>query len=362
MSSSIHRSYAMNWNLNIQREITPNLTAMVAYVGMHNVHQAFSTDDSNMVIPTLTPSGYLWPFPIGSGTRLNPNVGPIRLLQWDSSSYYEGFQAGVAKRMSHGFQAQGSYTWGKCIDMGSGSLLGDPYKNSLSSLMFFNRQSRRGLCDFNVTHNFVLNYVWLAPSPRFGGALTQHILGGWELGGVLSANTGTPMTLVMAGDVLGQNSSDPWPYPNRLSGPGCSNPVNPGNVDTYLKLNCFGPPVAPASLAAVCQPALDGNGNQIPGTCMNLFGNNGRTSVIGPGLINLDFSVFKNIHLTRISESFNVQVRAEFFNIMNHPNFQPPLDNKVLFNTDGSPVSNAGKIDATSTTSRQIQLGLKLIW
>src|SRR5882762_490464 len=334
-----HRSYAMNWNLNIQREITPSLTAMVAYVGMHNVHQAFSTDDSNMVIPTLTPSGYLWPFPIGSGTRLNPNVGPIRLLQWDSSSYYEGFQAGVAKRMSHGFQAQGSYTWGKCIDMGSGSLLGDPYKNSLSSLMFFNRQSRRGLCDFNVAHNFVLNYVWLAPSPRFGGALTQHILGGWELGGVLSANTGTPMTLVMAGDVLGQNSSDPWPYPNRLSGPGCSNPVNPGNVDTYLKLNCFAPP-----------------------TPLNLFGNNGRTSVIGPGLINLDFSVFKNIHVTRISESFNVQVRAEFFNIMNHPNFQPPLDNKVLFNTDGSPVSNAGKIDATSTTSRQIQLGLKLIW
>jgi hypothetical protein len=95
---------------------------------------------------------------------------------------------------------------------------------------------------------------------------------------------------------------------------------------------------------------------------MNLFGNNGRTSVIGPGLINLDFSIFKNIHISRVSESFNLQIRGEFFNIMNHPNFQPPLDNKVLFNTDGSPVSNAGKIDATSTTSRQIQLGLKLIW
>jgi hypothetical protein len=250
--------------------------------------------------------------------------------------------------------------------MGSGSLLGDPYKNSLSSLMFFNRQSRRGLCDFNVAHNFVLNYVWQLPTPKFGGLVGQHILGGWELGGVLNANTGTPMTLVMAGDPLGQNSSDPWPYPNRLSGPGCDNPVNPGNVNNYLKLNCFGPPTAPASFAGLCQPALghDSQGNvvPIPGTCMNLFGNNGRTSVIGPGLINLDFAVFKNIHVEKISESFNVQFRAEFFNIMNHPNFQPPLDNKVLFNTDGSPVSNAGKIDATSTTSRQIQLGLKLIW
>lgn len=170
------------------------------------------------------------------------------------------------------------------------------------------------------------------------------------------------MTLVMAGDSLGQNSSDPWPYPSRVFGPGCSNPVNPGNVDNYLKLSCFSPPTAPASFAGRCQLAVDSKGNQIPGTCMNLFGNNGRTSVIGPGLINLDFAVFKNIHVNRISESFNVQFRAEFFNVMNHPNFQPPLDNKTLFNQDGSPVSNAGKIDATSTTSRQIQLSLKFIW
>jgi hypothetical protein len=377
-----HRNYVMNWNLNIQRELTPNVSAMLAYVGMHNVHQAFSTDDSNMVIPTLTPIGYLWPIPhmdptptgtngncAGTTTpppcdwpRLNPNVGPIRLLKWDSSSYYEGFQAMLLKRMSHGFQAQGSYTWGKCIDMGSGSLLGDPYKNSLSSLMFFNRNSRRGLCDFNVAHNFVLNFVWNLPTPKFGGAVGHYILGDWELGGILSANTGTPMTLVMAGDPLGQGSSDPWPYPSRVPGPGCKNPVNPGSIN-YLKLDCFSPPTAPASYAAMCVQALDSNGNKIPGTCMNLFGNNGRTSVIGPGLVDLDFSVFKNFHVEKISDSFNIQFRAEFFNIMNHANFQPPLDNKVLFNQDGSPVgSTAGQITVTSTTSRQIQLGLKVIW
>jgi hypothetical protein len=376
------RNYDLNWNLNVQREFLPGLTAMVAYVGSHNVHQAFSTDDSNMVLPTLTPAGYLWPIPntdpVATGTDgncahsttpppclwpvLNPNVGPIRLLTWDSSSFYEGFQAGVAKRMGHGIQAQASYTWGKCMDMGSGSLLGDPYKNSLSSLMFFNRQSRRGLCDFNVSHNFVLNYVWQPPAPKFGGSAAQHILGGWEFSGIISANTGTPITLVMGGDPLGQNSSDPWPYPSRVAGPGCDNPVNPGNINNYIKLECFSPPVAPASLAAVCQLALDGNGKQIPGTCMNLFGNNGRTSVIGPGLFNVDFSAFKNNRVRRISETFNIQFRAEFFNILNHPNFQPPLGNKVLFNENGSPAPGAGAIDTTSTTSRQIQLGLKVIW
>src|SRR5216684_1375932 len=68
-----HRNYAMNWNLNIQREIATNLTAAIAYVGSHTVHAPFSTDDSNMVLPTLTSAGYLWPLPVGSGTLLNPN-------------------------------------------------------------------------------------------------------------------------------------------------------------------------------------------------------------------------------------------------------------------------------------------------
>jgi hypothetical protein len=377
-----HRNYAMNWNLNIQREITPTLAVMVAYVGAHNVHQAFSTDDSNMVIPTLTSAGYLWPCgPDGNGNpcaagflptgtqanpnpsvRLNPNVGPIRLLQWDGSSHYEGLQAGMVKNMSHGIQAQGSYTWGRCVDMGSGGLLGDPYGNSLSSLMFFNRQSRDGLCDFNISHNFVMNALWQVRKPNFGGVFGERVLGGWEFGGVFNASTGTPITLVMAGDPLGQGSSDPWPYPSRVAGSACSKPVNPGNVHNYLKLSCFTPPLAPASFAGVCVPAVDATGKPIPGSCMNLFGNNGRTSVIGPGLVNLDFSAVKNNHIERISESFNLQLRAEFFNIMNHPNFQPPLDNKALFNQDGSAVTGAGAIDSTATTSRQIQLALKAIW
>jgi Carboxypeptidase regulatory-like domain/TonB-dependent Receptor Plug Domain/TonB dependent receptor len=371
-----HRNYAMNWNLNIQREITSGLTAAIAYVGSHAVHSPFSTDDSNMVIPTLTSAGYLWPcdqtvagFPFttcagtgGPNARLNPKVGRIRATWWNNGSTYEGLQAGISKRMGHGFQAQGSYTWSKCLDMGSGSLLGDPYANSLSSLIFFNAASRRGVCDFNLTHNFVLNYLWQPAAPKFGGVVGQYILGGWELGGILTASTGSPFTVGIAGDPLGQNSTDPKAFASRLSGPGCDHPVNPGNIDSYIKLECFSPPVVPASFAGVCQPALDGNGTPVPNTCMNLFGNAGRNTVVGPGLINFDFSVFKNNYIKRVSESFNVQFRAEFFNVLNHPNFQAPVDSRILFNQDGSPVSGAGRIDSTSTPPRQIQLGLKIIW
>jgi hypothetical protein len=376
------RNYAMNWNLNIQRQITSNLTAAIAYVGSRTNHSPFSTDDSNMVLPTLTSAGYLWPCgPNGqpgvtcaagyspSGTQavpviplLNTNVGRIRATWWDNSSSYHGLQVGLGKTMSHGFQVQGSYTYSKCIDMGSGGMLGDPYANSLSSLMFFNKEGRRGVCDFNITQNFVMNYLWHPFTPKFGGEAVQHILGGWELGGVIVASTGSPFTAVVGGDPLGQHSTDAKDFAQRLTGPGCDHPVNPGSVTNYIKLECFGPPVVPASFTGSCVPALDKLGANIPNTCMNLFGNSGRNTLVGPGLLNIDFSAFKNNYIPRISETFNIQFRAEFFNLMNHPNFQAPIRNSAVTNPDGTPTNGAGAIDTTSTTSRQIQFGLKVIW
>jgi hypothetical protein len=367
------RNYTMNWNLNIQRELAGNVTAAVAYVGSHTLHSPFSTDDSNMVLPTLTSAGYLWPCDpsllaqkitcTGGGTRLNPNVGRIRATWWDNNATYNGLQAGLAKRMSHGFQAQGSYTWSKCIDMGSGGMLGDPYANSLSSLMFFNKDGRRGLCDYNIAHNFVLNYLWQVPAPSFGGGITRRLLGGWELGGVLVASTGSPFTLTLGGDPLGQNSTDAKSFVSRVVGPGCGgNPVNSGSVNNYIKLNCFSDPMAPASFANLCQPASDGKGGFVAGTCMNLFGNNGRNTVVGPGLINVDVSVFKNNYIETSSGNINIQFRGEFFNVINHANFQSPIANSTLFNQDGTPTNGAGAINTTSTPSRQIQLGLKVIF
>jgi hypothetical protein len=101
---------------------------------------------------------------------------------------------------------------------------------------------------------------------------------------------------------------------------------------------------------------------QFPGTCANLRGNLGRNTVIGPGLANLDFSLFKNDRIRSISESCSVQFRAEFFNVFNRANFASPNDNRIVFDQTGSPISSAGLITSTQTPSRQIQLALKLIW
>jgi hypothetical protein len=95
------------------------------------------------------------------------------------------------------------------------------------------------------------------------------------------------------------------------------------------------------------------------GTCANLLGNGGRNEIYGPGLVDFDFSVIKD---TKIGERLDVQFRAEMFNIFNRANFNPPLVNQVLFGQDGSPNSAAGALDSTSTTSRQVQFALKLIF
>jgi hypothetical protein len=357
-----HRNYVMIWNLNVEQEITPNTSLSVGYVGNHGVHMLNRADDVNLVMPTLTPSGYLWPSPIGSGTRVNPNVGKIYGEFWDGTALYDALEVRLSKKLSHGFQVQGSYTWGKGIDTGSASVIGDPFSNSITSLLQFCGGCRRGLSDFNIAHTLTANYIWDVPAPKNWGGFASHVLGGWELGGIFTAESGVPFTPVIGGDPLGEKSTDPFAYPNRLTGPGCGSPVNPGNPNNYIKLNCFTLPTAPAALAAQCVPFASASGVPIAGTCANLLGNAGRNSIVGPGLMDFDVSLFKNNYIKKISEAFNVQFRAEFFNVFNRANFAVPVDNQTLFDSHGNPVAGAGAIDQTSTPSREIQLALKVIW
>ena len=368
-----HRDYVMTWNLNVQRELRPNLVAMVAYVGSHGVHEPFAVDDMNIVLPTKTAIGYLWPFPVGSGTPLNTRgvVSRIDSLQWTNSTSFQALEAQISKTMSHGFQVQGSYTWSKAIDEGDGLLIGDPFANSLSSLFFFDPKLRRGVADFNIGQNLAVNYTWLIPTPRSFHGPAAWAFGGWQLGGIISARSGEPFTPDLAGsgngssgDPLGLNNSDPFDFPNRVTRPGCHSLVNPGSVTNYIKLNCFALPTAPASFAPQCGPFTGAMTPAPSGEvyCANLLGNSGRNVANGPGLVNFDFSIFKNNHITRISENFNAQFRAEIFNVFNHANFNPPIDNSNIFDTTGAPIAGAGMIDATSTPAREIQFALKLIW
>jgi len=362
------RNYVMQWNLNLQRELTSNLTALVAYVGSRGVHQTFRADDINTTQPTLTSAGYLWPSPIGSGRVLSPNVGRIDTMQWINNSFFDALELQLTKRLSHSFQLQGSYTWGRAIDQGAGTVASDAFVSAIPSLFYFLPKYRRGPADFNVTHNLTVNYIWRIPSSSSLSGSLAWATRGWQLGGVFQIRTGLPFTPLIGGDPLGLLNSSPFAYPDRLTGPGCGKPVNPGNVTNYINLNCFALPMVTPAISAQCVPfgfAPPPSPGQPPinpgiaGTCQNLLGNGGRNEVYGPGLMNLDFSVLKD---NKITESVNLQFRAEFFNVLNHSNFNSPIANSTLFDQTGASVGGAGALDSTSTSNREIQFALKVIF
>jgi len=348
------RNYVMQWNLNIQHSLASNTTGMLAYVGSRAVHNLMQTDDSSIVLPmTKTPEGYLWPQT--PQPTLNPNFGRVPATLWNSDSIYHALQVQVQKRIDHGLSGQVSYTWGRTIDTASGSTDGDQFRNGLSSLFFFDPRLRRGPSDFNQTHNVVFSYTWEIPSPKDVPSVLGWAAGGWEFGGIFEANTGVPFTMTIAPDPLGMNSTDAFSFPDIVHG---CNPVHGGL--NYVNLNCFTLPQATPGIAAMCVPF---SAAAVPGTCANLLGNGGRNSIVGPGLVNLDMSLFKNNYVKRISEQFNVQFRMEIFNILNHTNFNPPTANSQVFNGDGSTGGlTPGLLDSTATTSRQIQFAIKVIW
>jgi len=386
------RNYVVQWNLNVQQQLTPSVAAMVAYVGSRGIHQPFRVDDANLVIPTSTSAGYVWPFDPASGAALdpiNPNFGSIRGMFYDGHSYYNALETQLAKRMSHGLQLQGTFTWSRSIDTSSASVAGDTFGNSISSLHWFNMRLSRGPSDFNVGKTLVVNGTWQVPTPKSLEGPAQWALGGWELGLIFTASGGVPFspTWGTGSDPANTNSGDDWAFVNRLGGSGCKSLTRPGNPADYVKTECFQVPTAPdpafwsANCNSMPNSLVDSNGNQItinnpqnplldgagwlPALpCFNLRGNAGRNILVGPGVTSLDFSLFKNNYIKRISERFNTQFRAEILNILNHPNFAPPSTptNTDIFDGTGALNPVVGRLTSTTTTAREIQVAVKVIF
>jgi hypothetical protein len=388
------RAYVIQYNLSIEREIAPNTTLLIGYVGSHGVHGTTQVDDVNSVIPQNINSGWYYPCDNaitsvkfsggnsndcpgrGTGATINQSWGRLPATFFRNSSVYNGLQTQVTKQMSHGFQVTAGFTWQKSIDTGSGAVVSDSVITGISTLNWFDPKLSRAVSDFNDAKIFTLNYLWDVPTPKTQNGFTRSAIGGWELGGIFSASSGEPFTPLLAeGDVLGQNNTDRFAYPNRVNAPGCSgNAVNPGNVKDYVKLQCFViPPVA-----------------TINGVNYIQLGNVGRNSLTGPGLMDFDFSVVKNTKISRISDTFNVQLRLDIFNLFNRANFNPPVTNEFILDPtavtpgavaqpgpSGPCVANTTAVttsgctpsagafdghDGTSTTSRQMQVSLKLVW
>ncbi len=360
------RNYVEQWNINVQRQVTSSLTATVGYIGSHGVHMMIRGDDFDYVLPTHTSAGWLWPANSTRNDRINPYFGLIRGIMWNTGSTYEAAQFSVQKRLSHGFQFGGNYTYSKSMDDSSATLLGDSFSNSITTWFWFAPQISRAPSDYSFTHTAVINGLWQVPGPRSG--LARGLLGGWELGGIIKMNSGVPTTPLISGDVIGaqNNGSDNFGIPDKV--PGCD-PINhnfksnPGGVFLgYINASCYTVPMATPAIASQCVPF-----SKVPGSCKNLLGNAGRNSIVGPNLYNVDFSAHKSFAVKKISEAFNVQFRAEFFNVLNHANFQSPLafssgNSAQILNSDGTNAHSGGLAQPLLVLPRDIQFALKVIW
>ncbi len=353
------RSYVQQYSLNVQQQLPYDMIFELGYAGSRGTHLPYRVDDVNTVQPILSNGSYLFYGPNGTASpssaalnaaKLNPHVGQISADFLTGYSHYNSLQTSLIKSFTHRTQLQVSYTWSKSIDDGSSSTFGDTFQNSVSSLPLWAPSRRRAISDFNVSQNVVANYLVELPNVPQAIERSGILLNGWEWVGIVQASTGEPLTPLIGGDPLNLHSNDPFAFPDRLTGPGCNgNPVNhnitPFNRQ-YINTACF------------AFPSFD------PTIGLTHLGSAGRNSIIGPRYVDADTSLIKNTKIPRISETFNLQFRAELFNVFNHPNYGTlPKSNTFVFNQNGTAANSPGVlVGPTAGSSRQAQFALKAIF
>lgn len=344
MHGDTAQPYLQQWNFSMERELFPGASLAVGYMGSRGNHLGRLVD--NVAYSELLPDGRRWiPLEIDGvpnrEERRNPNFAEIRQRRQDATSFYNAFMMSFLKRFSGGNSAQISYTISKSIDdasvnQGAGDTngAGNQWSNLPEAPAF-----DRGPSLFDTRHNFVFNNTLelpFGPGRAIGADLTGFagvLVGGWKLSSILQLATGSPFLGELNID-RALSESDDAQRPDLV--PGRSNNPILGGADQYYDPFAFSLPEE------------------------GFYGNLGRNSMTRPGQVSLDFSVAKDTSIASVSESFTIQFRAEFFNIINRTNLGVP--NRDLFTGSGQRSGSAGRITASATTSRQIQLGLKILW
>ena len=311
--------YVKQWNLSLQRAVTSDIGVTIAYVG-NSATKLLGSVETNQ--PVFIPGQST--FANAQDRRPYPLLGLIYDHGTRFASNYNGLQISATKRMSHGVSFVSAYTWSKTIDYNSQAIT---YYHILGHPVFpqnsYDLKAERGLSSFDVPHRFVFSGTWNLPSPgKNANAATRMLLGDWETNGIVSLNSGYPFTIVDSANPSTTGEYGPTDRPNLIGDPN----AGPHTVTSWFNTAAF-------------QPLPPSGG----------FGNAGRNIVRGPTIKTVDLSVFKNFN---IQEKWKVQFRAEFFNLFNHPNFLPPV------NDISSPTF--GRITETSTDAREIQFGLKV--
>jgi hypothetical protein len=343
----------MEWNLSVQHEFAQNWVAQIGYVGTRAYHLwNHEASDLNQP-PQLLDTNFCGPD--SSNCQANygrryftqqPNMTQILPLDYAQlQMFYNAFEASLNKRYANGFNFLAAYTFAKNLGNADGNVGGfiqDAYHANLD----------HGPVVPDLRHRFTISYLYELPvghGKRWLGntnAIADTVLGGWQLGGITTAQSGEAATAVMSTDL--SNTGTIFYRPDQIGDPNnfsfntasqatdfnCSNPGHQ-TLDCWFNQAAFAtPPLAPGQQST------------------HMFGNSRIGNLRGPDLVDFDFVLQKNFH---VRESQALEFRAEFFNLFNHPNFGLPGGSSET----AVDVPGGAAITNTATDNRQIEFALK---
>lgn len=320
--------YSMMWSLDLQHQLTPSMTFDVGYYGSAGRHLVGVLDVNQPSPGAFQSIGLTSPVGAGLPTQKLNQVRPYRgyasidLFSPVFTSTYNGLQAQMRKQFSSSSTVTVNYTWSHA--------LGTATNDFRAPQASYNIAAEYGSLDYDRRHVFSASYVYTLPLLRNQEGFVGHVLGGWEVAGILYAYTGSHLTASLSRDPAGLGLRNP----NTFEGgrPDIIGDPNLGAPHTLTRW--FNPSAFAAVPAGQIRP-----------------GDEPRGTIVGPGYFRWDASLYKN---TRISERFSLQFRAEAFNVLNHTNWNNPASTSLT-----SGVYN--KI-TTARDPRQMQLALKLIF
>jgi TonB dependent receptor len=322
--------YALQYNLNLQREIAPGTILSLGYFGARGNH--------------LTRQAEQNPFEPALGHRFNPNLpSPLLAVLTDAQSFYNSFQFSVSQHSTDHVSWQAFYTLAHSIDDASTGLIIEAVNEPPGSQNIFDRKGSRGRSSFDIRHNFVANVVYELPLGR------GSQFGGWEISGIARVHSNVPFTPVLSFDNADLQSLTITERPNLAGNPYTGTCPNGAKVGTAT---CWFNP------AAFALPP--------PGQ----FGTAGRNILRGPGFAQFDLALQKSFQLR---EGVKIMLGAEAFNLLNHPNFAVPSNTQspltlggngdaVFKDAAGRFANNVGRIFSTVDSARQIQLGVRFLF
>ncbi len=320
-------SYLVQYNVNGQHQLMDHTVLSVGYTGSTGVRLPAFADvngvegrnvDGRIVMPAVA-------------VRPNRGFDEIRNRYPQGGSQYNSLQVSLNRQFSQGLQARTSFSWGRSMDVTSGSQTSGDTSGSTARVAYaYDPQRQYARSSFDVTRNFSFSAMWELPFGRSLTGASAALATGWQLGSIVTLVDGFPGTVLMSSRLTSYGITEDYPD---LAAGASNNPINPGDATHYISASSF-----------VLPPTLT-------------LGNLGRNTVELPGMATVDFSLTKN---TTIGSGKALQLRLEIFNLLNRLNLGVP--NMTVMDNKGVAIGNFGQISNTSTTARQMQLGVKFVF